>query len=125
MSNMKVGTFNWALKQLEKGYKIRRKDWGDGICWYPMFGGANRVGVRFSENMFGACSISHFTATDWETVGEPKPNPYNTGKCQSCSEEYQLGYSRAEYALHFCSMRCRKKFNGRARRRRFYERHGR
>lgn len=65
-------TFSEALEAMKQGYKVRRKDWEDGLYRAMVFHPYPKIENSNGENII-AEYLSNILATDWEIYNEPKP----------------------------------------------------
>lgn len=68
-------TFSEALEAMKRGYKVRRKDWEDGLYRTMISHPScteiiNHYGSKITSEL-----MSNILATDWEIYNEPKPEP--------------------------------------------------
>lgn len=67
-------TFSEAIEAMKQGYKVRRKDWEDGLYRVMALNSSKRIENSDGENMISECVVN-ILATDWEIYNEPKPEP--------------------------------------------------
>lgn len=67
-------TFSEALEAMKQGYKVRRKDWEDGLYRAMVFCSYSIIENSNGENIITE-SGANILATDWEIYNEPKPEP--------------------------------------------------
>lgn len=67
-------TFSEALEAMKQGYKVRRKDWEDGLYRVMAFNSFTIIENSNGENII-AEYVSNILATDWGIYNEPKPEP--------------------------------------------------
>lgn len=65
-------TFSEAIEAMKQGYKVRRKDWEDGLYRVMALNSSKRIENSDGENMISEC-VFNILATDWEIYTEPKP----------------------------------------------------
>ena len=73
-----VGTFEWALSQMKRGFAVRRSNWNHDLRIY--MDDVNKVVVKECNDHKGSvCSFHYedFLAVDWE---------YYTPKCDKCGK---------------------------------------
>lgn len=136
MSNYKLNshykhTFLWAVKKLLLGkpweYRLIRES-DEHVSVILDCTGIFMVGPRGSDDKdefrtplaLGSACFEH---DNWDVLKSIWKGEHSA--CKECGKPNIMGSGKHSlYRLDFCSMKCRKKFNGRARRRRFYEKHG-
>lgn len=67
-------TFSEALEAMKQGYKVRRKDWEDGLYRVMASNSFTIIENSNGENII-AEYVSNILATDWEIYNKPKPEP--------------------------------------------------
>ena len=68
---MKEGSFLWAVEQMKQGKKVRRNQHENTLPWVYS-NGEFYIIKENGDRIISHLSMSHFEATDWEVVEEPK-----------------------------------------------------